>query len=111
MANTEVEEKKEEKEISESEINTTPAPPAIQINKELLEITKLLNDAVNSSSLMTDKSQLLALPVRSYLDATVVPVLVEGLKSLVKERPPNACEYLALYLLRESKCDGFQNKL
>ena len=40
--------------------------------------------------------------MRAYLDQTVVPVLVEGMKALVKERPPNPCEYLAAYLLRNA---------
>ncbi|KAI8586536.1 Dpy-30 motif-domain-containing protein [Geranomyces variabilis] len=49
---------------------------------------------------MIPKEQLNGLPLRAYLDHTVVPVLVEGLKALAKERPPNPCEYLAVYLLR-----------
>ncbi|RKO86276.1 Dpy-30 motif-domain-containing protein [Blyttiomyces helicus] len=47
-----------------------------------------------------DKAHLQSLPLRAYLDYTVVPVLAEGLKALAKERPPNPCEYLATYLLK-----------
>ncbi|KAL7467235.1 hypothetical protein ACHAXS_009132 [Conticribra weissflogii] len=40
------------------------------------------------------------LPIRSYLDQTVVPILLDGMSELVKERPPNPVEWLAGYLLR-----------
>ena len=41
-----------------------------------------------------------ALPIRAYLDQTVVPILLDGMSELVKERPPNPVEWLAAYLLR-----------
>ena len=47
-----------------------------------------------------DKLNLQALPIRAYLDQTVVPLLLDGMSSLVKERPPNPVEWLAMYLLK-----------
>lgn len=41
-----------------------------------------------------------SLPTRAYLDQTVVPILLQGMSSLAKERPPNPIEYLATYLLK-----------
>ncbi|KAI9098699.1 dpy-30-like protein-like protein [Phlyctochytrium arcticum] len=67
---------------------------AFGLSKELLEIIES-----GRQSIMT-KDQVQALPLRSYLDHTVVPVLVEGLKALARERPPNPCEYLAVFLLK-----------
>jgi protein dpy-30 len=43
-----------------------------------------------------------ALPVRSYLDQTVVPLLLHGLASLVRERPDDPVEYLAAFLLKNN---------
>jgi len=43
-----------------------------------------------------------ALPVRQYLESTVVPLLMQGLQSLCKERPDNPVEYLANYLLQHN---------
>ena len=43
-----------------------------------------------------------SLPIRAYLDQTVVPILLQGLSALVKERPPNPVEYLANYLLKNN---------
>merc|ERR1711976_88277 len=41
-----------------------------------------------------------SLPTRAYLDQTVVPILLQGMSVLSKERPPNPIEYLAAYLLK-----------
>lgn len=52
------------------------------------------------------ESVLSGLPTRDYLEATVVHVLVQGLKAVCRERPHNPVDYLALYLLKHnpSKC-------
>ncbi|KAM9792248.1 protein dpy-30 homolog [Neosynchiropus ocellatus] len=49
---------------------------------------------------LKQKLDLQALPTRAYLDQTVVPVLLQGLSLLAKERPPNPIEYLATFLLK-----------
>jgi protein dpy-30 len=43
-----------------------------------------------------------ALPVRAYLDQTVVPILLQGLAAVVRERPENPVEYLAAFLLKHN---------
>ena len=43
-----------------------------------------------------------SLPIRAYLDQTVVPILLQGMSQLVKERPPNPIEYLATYLIKNN---------
>jgi len=43
-----------------------------------------------------------SLPIRAYLDQTVVPLLLDGMSELVKERPPDPVEWLAAYLLRNN---------
>eukprot|EP00486_Rosalina_sp_Unknown_P014259 CAMPEP_0201593304 /NCGR_PEP_ID=MMETSP0190_2-20130828/190950_1 /ASSEMBLY_ACC=CAM_ASM_000263 /TAXON_ID=37353 /ORGANISM="Rosalina sp." /LENGTH=109 /DNA_ID=CAMNT_0048052443 /DNA_START=49 /DNA_END=378 /DNA_ORIENTATION=+ len=42
------------------------------------------------------------LPVRRYLDQTIVPILLAGMTELVKERPIDPIEYLAHYLLKNN---------
>eukprot|EP01040_Poterioochromonas_malhamensis_P024132 gene24132-29786_t len=49
-----------------------------------------------------EKLNLQSLPIRSYLDQTVVPILLDGMSALVKERPPNPVEWLAAYLLKHN---------
>ncbi|KAJ1490565.1 dpy-30 like protein [Baffinella frigidus] len=43
-----------------------------------------------------------ALPIRTYLDQTVVPILLQGLSDLVKARPDDPVEYLAAYLVKHN---------
>ena len=43
-----------------------------------------------------------AVPVRQYLDETVVPVLRQGLRELVKRRPEDPFEFLGNYI-KENK--------
>jgi len=40
------------------------------------------------------------MPTRPYLDATVVPILLQGLSALARERPPDPIQYLAEFLIR-----------
>ncbi|XP_003390243.1 PREDICTED: protein dpy-30 homolog [Amphimedon queenslandica] len=44
--------------------------------------------------------EVMGLNTRAYLDQTVVPILIEGMAVLAKERPPDPIEYLAAYLLK-----------
>lgn len=46
------------------------------------------------------KVDVASLPTRAYLDQTIVPILLQGMSVLAKERPPNPIEYLAAYLLK-----------
>ncbi|XP_017775714.1 PREDICTED: protein dpy-30 homolog [Nicrophorus vespilloides] len=41
-----------------------------------------------------------SLPTRQYLDQTVVPILLQGLSYLAKERPADPIPSLANYLLK-----------
>ncbi|XP_063974630.1 protein dpy-30 homolog [Diachasmimorpha longicaudata] len=41
-----------------------------------------------------------SLPTRQYLDQTVVPILLQALSSLAKERPADPISFLAAYLLK-----------
>lgn len=49
---------------------------------------------------MDRKSSLNSLPTRQYLDQTVNPILLQGLKVLAKERPADPITSLASYLLK-----------
>ena len=51
---------------------------------------------------MQSQINLQALPIRQYLDQTVVPLLLQALSALVKERPPDPVEYVAAYLLKNN---------
>ncbi|KAJ1153961.1 hypothetical protein NDU88_006719 [Pleurodeles waltl] len=58
------------------------------------------NEKANADKVSKQKVDLQSLPTRAYLDQTVVPILLQGLSVLSKERPPNPIEFLAAYLLK-----------
>ncbi|XP_058497615.1 protein dpy-30 homolog isoform X2 [Solea solea] len=58
------------------------------------------NEKLSSEKMSKQKVDLQALPTRAYLDQTVVPILLQGLSMLAKDRPPNPIEYLAAFLLK-----------
>jgi len=49
------------------------------------------------------KADLQSLPTRQYLDHSVVPILLQGLTALSKERPSEPIEFLAAYLLKNKQ--------
>lgn len=55
-----------------------------------------------AASAADPKSTLKSLPVRAYLDQTVVPLLLQGMSELVKVRPDQPVEWLAHYLLNNN---------
>uniref|UniRef100_A0A2M4AZE0 Putative histone h3 lys4 methyltransferase complex subunit n=1 Tax=Anopheles triannulatus TaxID=58253 RepID=A0A2M4AZE0_9DIPT len=46
------------------------------------------------------RGDLQSLPTRQYLDQTVNPILLQGLKLLAKERPQDPVQYLANFLMK-----------
>ena len=58
--------------------------------------------AANAAKAVQEKMNVQSLPIRAYLDQTVVPILLQGMSQLVKERPPNPIEYLATYLIKNN---------
>lgn len=47
------------------------------------------------------QNALQSIPTRQYLDQTVVPILLQALGALAKERPADPIDFVANYLLRE----------
>ncbi|GBO98578.1 Protein dpy-30 homolog [Eumeta japonica] len=64
--------------------------------KKVIAMEKEADTNANRKS----RIELNALPTRQYLDQTVVPILLQGLSALAKERPPDPISYLAAYLLK-----------
>ena len=43
-----------------------------------------------------------SLPIRAYLDQTVVPLVLQGMAEVAKERPENPIKYLAEFLTKHA---------
>jgi len=77
-----------------------PLPPSLCC---LCAVGPLQRAQAESAAASADpKSSLKALPVRAYLDQTVVPLLLQGMSELVKVRPDQPVEWLAHYLLNNN---------
>ena len=76
-----------------------PPPPHTQVQApdpaDVAAALKANDDVQNAMHVQS-------LPIRAYLDTTVVPVLLDGMSALVKERPPNPVEWLATYLIKNN---------
>ena len=59
-------------------------------------------DFTKESAKSNNNTSLNSLPIRSYLDQTVVPILLQGLAELAEKKPSNPIEYLANFLLKHS---------
>ena len=49
-----------------------------------------------------ENSESSGVPVRTYLDNTVVPILLQAMSALVKERPEDPVQYVAEYLMKNN---------
>ena len=85
-----------------SEANTNNAAATAILQGGLDEnVEKIIeNETSELANNKKPKVDLQSLPIRAYLDQTIVPVLLQGMSVLAKERPPNPIEYLATYLLK-----------
>ena len=86
---------------AETAVATTEAAPAPEASAAPDNVDDTKN-AQTAAMAVQEKMNVQSLPIRAYLDQTVVPILLQGMSQLVKERPPNPIEYLATYLLKNN---------
>ncbi|XP_045495284.1 protein dpy-30 homolog [Colias croceus] len=89
--------------MSETSLQGNQAPKEDQPPSKIPEsVKKIISMEKENDTNASRKSRidLNALPTRQYLDQTVVPILLQGLSALAKERPPDPINYLAAYLLK-----------
>eukprot|EP00538_Stauroneis_constricta_P007115 CAMPEP_0119546622 /NCGR_PEP_ID=MMETSP1352-20130426/964_1 /TAXON_ID=265584 /ORGANISM="Stauroneis constricta, Strain CCMP1120" /LENGTH=210 /DNA_ID=CAMNT_0007591343 /DNA_START=117 /DNA_END=750 /DNA_ORIENTATION=- len=75
-------------------------PPQQQQQQQPQQPQQMGGQMQNSNPQQQQQQQQQGLPIRAYLDQTVVPILLDGMCELVKERPNNPIEFLAAYLLK-----------
>jgi protein dpy-30 len=94
-----VEQQQQQQPASEQPQTEEAVPQQEGLNENIEKIIENENDQLLNST-KKQKVDLTSLPIRAYLDQTVVPVLLQGMSILAKERPPNPIEYLGTYLLK-----------
>ncbi|CAH2076104.1 unnamed protein product, partial [Iphiclides podalirius] len=89
--------------MSDTSLQSSQTPKDDQPSSKIPEsVKKIISMEKENETNANRKSRidLNALPTRQYLDQTVVPILLQGLSALAKERPPDPINYLAAYLLK-----------
>ncbi|KAG5453148.1 Protein dpy-30 [Clonorchis sinensis] len=99
-----MERSKAESEVVEAEIigGDVEKSLPIQLAPSLTDFVQLI---MSTRKPDIDPVELQALSTRHYLEKTVVPVLILGLQSLVREKPPKPIEYLAAFLIKNRHLD------
>eukprot|EP00775_Hariotina_reticulata_P005744 gene5744-5984_t len=83
--------------------------PEPNVPLDMGDVAQQVKAAEKAATSIQKKPNQSALPIRQYLESTVVPLLMSGLQNLCKERPEDPVEYLANYLLQHNtKKEGQQ---
>jgi protein dpy-30 len=86
---------------SSTSVNTTGGPP--QIPSYLLQI---IDHELASSSNIPSLADIQAYPTAAYFNHTVIPIIIEGLSIVAKERPKKPIEYLAAFFIKNRERFG-----
>lgn len=74
-----------------------------QSNDKQADTSKENANSAQQQSGEKTKPDLSTLPTRAYLDQTVVPILLQAMSQLAKERPAKPISFLAEYLLNHKE--------
>ncbi|CAF1191315.1 unnamed protein product [Adineta steineri] len=69
-------------------------------------LNKVTNDISSTETSTKPKTDVSTLPTRAYLDQTVVPILLQGMSQIARDRPAKPIEQLALYLQQNKEKYG-----
>jgi len=86
---------------SSSSVYTTGGGPP-QLPSHILQIIDHELASSNTPSL----ADIQAYPTAAYFNKTVIPIIIEGLSIVAKERPKNPIEYLAAFFIKNRERFG-----
>uniref|UniRef100_A0A1I7TP59 COMPASS complex subunit Sdc1 n=1 Tax=Caenorhabditis tropicalis TaxID=1561998 RepID=A0A1I7TP59_9PELO len=87
----------------------TPAEPESTENAAAVPPNVLSTNGGQQTAGQTQRNTS-SITTRQYLDSTVVPILLQGLGALAKDRPENPIEFLANFLLKEKDRYNAENQ-
>ncbi|XP_071453438.1 protein dpy-30 homolog [Hetaerina americana] len=70
------------------------------INDAAMKAVSAEKESFSGAPPKKSRVDLQSLPTRQYLDQTVVPILLQALSTVAKERPPDPINFLAAYLVK-----------
>lgn len=83
-------------EVTAAAVPAEPAPTTEPVLTE--KALNVIKDEKEPAA--RQKTDIQSLPTRQYLDQSVVPILLQALTALSKERPPDAIDFLVAYLMK-----------
>jgi protein dpy-30 len=86
---------------STSSVHTTGGGPP-QLPSHILQI---IDHELNSSN-VPSLADVQAYPTAAYFNKTVIPIIIEGLTIVAKERPKKPIEYLAAFFIKNRERFG-----
>ena len=85
-------------------------PSSEPMDQQITDSAKVINDTGDNpkddAASSKQKPDVSTLPTRAYLDQTVVPILLQGMSQLARDRPAKPIEHLALYLQQNKEKYG-----
>lgn len=92
--------------MEKSEAGHNSQNPENQLNVNNPNANNTGMGATGGQQIKKPRADLNSLPTRQYLDQTVAPILLHGLQTLARERPPDPISFLASYLLKnKNRCE------
>lgn len=85
-----------------SYVSSLPSEP-ITTDPVPLKETNIPTTNIPTNVLSQNKNTIFTIPIRIYLNENITPVLLEGMKLIARERPPNPLQVLGEYLISKSK--------
>jgi len=89
---------------ADADVSMTDAEPVEAKETPAADESSIADEKTNETSeavpVKKPRVDMASLPTRQYLDQTVVPILLQGLSTLAKERPTDPISYLADYLVK-----------
>ena len=86
---------------SSSSVNTTSGPPQLPAH-----ILRIIEHESTSATTPPSLADIQAYPTTAYFNQTVIPIVIEGLTTVAKERPKKPIEYLAAFFIKNRERYG-----
>ncbi|OHT12536.1 Dpy-30 motif family protein [Tritrichomonas foetus] len=89
----------EEQQIEEQQIEEEQEAVLPEVDQAIIQETERLEQLAAN---LPDAIPVRSLPKQEYLQATVVPIILEGMAWVIKERPEDPVENLAMFLIKNN---------
>ncbi|QSL64714.1 hypothetical protein MERGE_002016 [Pneumocystis wakefieldiae] len=83
-------------------LSYSPVIPNVSLSESIDTNALPLRETI-TANILSQNNVISTVPIRVYLNENITPALLEGMKMIARERPPNPLEVLGEYLISKSK--------